>query len=275
MNFQNSIHFRPLVLSLILSLIFSSALYAEEPDEIIESSIVGDRFGLYIHVPEGYHPDSIYSLAIYMDANLKMGKELRRQISLPANQQLLENVIFVGIGHIGNYRTLRRRDFIPPVFTEGEYQVSKTPDFGHADQFYRFLTSELIPGLESRFQLNGRYSIIGHSFSGLFSYYCLFRNDAFFKNHIALSPSLWVNYDNIFEIEKNLFQNGKRLKGQLYHACGSWEWTNKVRSTSRKMSSIMTENHPSIHMNYSEFNGRGHHSMVPIALEEMIEKIQF
>jgi hypothetical protein len=93
--------------------------------QTIFSDFVKDSFELYIDLPPGFKKDKEYSIALYMDANLKMGKEIREQIKLPVNQQNLNNVIFVGVGHIGNYRVLRRRDFIPPVVKDGDTTITE------------------------------------------------------------------------------------------------------------------------------------------------------
>lgn len=243
----------------------------------IYSENVKDSFELYIDLPPNYQMDSTkYSVVFYMDANLKMGKEIRRQIKLEVNKQNLEYVIFVGIGHIGPYRKLRRRDFIPPVMNLGIIKESKDEYFGHADQFYEFLTLELIPYVNKKYPNNKRYSYIGHSFSGLFAFYCLFKDPTLFKNHIALSPSLWTNHNNFYEYERFYSTRNYSLPTNLYHACGTGEWTNKVLSTSRDMSRILNErNYSGFKYNYVEHKGKNHNGVVPVSLEFVFQEVKF
>lgn len=242
----------------------------------IHSSFVQDDFELYIDVPPAYSSQENYSVVFYMDANLNMGNELRRQIKLDDNKENLKNVIFVGVGHIGNYRKLRRRDFIPPVYTGGEVVASKDPDYGHADDFYNFLSSELIPYVNQNYPNNGRHSFIGHSFSGLFAFYCLMKSEVLFVNHIALSPSLWVNYDNFFEIEKTLYKDNKKLNTSLYHASGSLEWANKVLHSSRNMRDIIEgRSYPGLIYKYVEHQEKGHNGVVAVSLEHILRHSNF
>lgn len=244
--------------------------------QTIYSNLVKDSFELYIDLPPGFKQSKEYSIALYMDANLKMGKELREQIKLPVNRQNLENVIFVGIGHIGNYRILRRRDFIPPVVQDEDTTINADKDFGHADVFYSFLSQELMPLLEQQFNTNKRYTIIGHSFGGLFSFYCLLNQPAIFTNYVALSPSLWANYRNYFEQEKLFYQQNKQINGYLYHSCGTMEWINKVLYSSRDMRvSINSRNYKKLQYTYQEHQGKNHNGVVPVSLEYILANLPF
>ncbi len=263
--------------TLLSSVILSCSSKRNTSVPAIYSENVKDSFELYIDLPAGYHPDSnIYSVAYYMDANLKMGKEIRRQIRLEGNQKNLENVIFVGIGHIGNYRKRRRRDFIPPVMKNGTIKESNDPDFGHADIFYQFLTKELIPYINEQYPNNGNYTYIGHSFSGLFAFYCLFQPQPVFKNYVALSPSLWANYNNFYEYEKDFSSRQKTLNATLYHACGTAEWSNKVLSTSRDMSRILDDReYPGLNYTFVEHPGKNHNGVVPVSLGYLLKNLKF
>ncbi|MCE7995132.1 MAG: alpha/beta hydrolase [Roseivirga sp.] len=242
----------------------------------IHSEFVNDDFELYIDLPPRYSADSSYAVAFYMDANLKLGSQLRAQIRLKENTQNLGKVIFVGIGHTGNYRHQRRRDFIPPNVENGRVVQSKAVNFGHADAFYSFLTKELIPHINRQYPNNGSYSYIGHSFSGLFAFYAMLQPELVFKNHIAMSPSLWVNYNNFFEMEEAFGNDKTNMETYLYHACGTAEWANKVRSTSRKMKAVLNERaYKGLNYEYVEHAGKGHNGVVPVSLEYVLKNVDF
>ncbi len=261
---------------IILIALFSCTSKRNHSVPSIYSEIIKDSFELYVDLPPGYKSDSSkYSVAFYMDANLKMGKEIRRQIKLSSNEKNLQHVIFVGVGHIGPYRKLRRRDFIPPVMNLGITKDSKDRYFGHADKFYEFLTLELMPFINKNYPNNKTYSYIGHSFSGLFAFYCLFKDPSLFKNHIALSPSLWANSNNFYEYEKFYSSKNYSLPTNLYHACGTGEWTNKVLSTSRDMSRIFNDrSYTGFKYNYVEHKGKNHNGVVPVSLEFVFSEIK-
>jgi len=241
----------------------------------IYSKVVGDSLELHIHTPLDYSKSGNYSVVFYLDANLKIGNELRRQIKLAENQEKLKNVIFVGIGHIGDYRELRRRDFIPPIIQNKDTIFDEDPNYGRADRFYNFLTEELIPYIHQHYPNNGKYTLIGHSFGGLFAFYCLMKREAVFQNYIALSPSLWVNNHNFFEIEHHFQNLNLEPEGTLYHSCGSLEWINKVLYSSRRMKdTLLKRNSPKLKYIYAEHQGEGHNGVVPVSLEYVFKKIR-
>ncbi len=243
----------------------------------IYSEFVKDSFELYIDLPTNYNPaDSNYSVVLYMDANLKMGKEIRRQIKLDENTANLNQVIFVGVGHIGPYRKLRRRDFIPPLIKKGEPIENNDPNFGHADKFYSFLINELMPYINTQYPNNGNYSYIGHSFSGLFAFYAMLQPKPVFKNYISLSPSLWANYNNFFEYESDFREKQTSIPVNLYHACGTDEWANKVLSTSRKMNGILTNQpYDELTYEYIEHKGKNHNGVVPVSIKYVLKNTKF
>ena len=101
-------------------LLFSySILYGQFETNIKNeySNSVGDSFEIYISLPASYKPTSTYNVVYYCDANLNSGKYLQQLLTTNQFDSSLKNVIFVGIGHIGNYHVLRRRDFIFPSTT--------------------------------------------------------------------------------------------------------------------------------------------------------------
>ncbi len=239
---------------------------------VVYSTAVQDSFEIYTTLPQGYNANETYSIVFYMDANLKTGKEVRKQISLPENLAQLKKVIFIGVGHMGNYRELRRRDFIPPIVKKDDTVISNKKNFGHADKFYDFLATELIPLVQGKYKTNKRYSIIGHSFSGLFSFYCLLKKPDLFTNYIALSPSLWVNYRNYFDQEEWFNNQQKKMEGYLYHSCGSLEWINKVLNSSRNMRNVLTtRNYPDLKYTYQEHKGKNHNGVLGVSLEYVIK----
>ena len=82
--------------------------------EIMYSQYVQDSFEIYISTPPSFTSNSSYNIVYYCDANLKSGHHLQSLISTDQYNKSLGQVIFVGIGHIGDYHVLRRRDFILP-----------------------------------------------------------------------------------------------------------------------------------------------------------------
>lgn len=251
----------------------SSASYPEVLEtkkQIIYSNNVKDSFELYVTLPKNYSRNSIYPVVYYLDANLKSGKALRKVINKKEMAGDTVNTIYIGIGHIGNYRVLRRRDFITPHLTAGDSLYSNEDNYGHAENFYAFIKDELVPFVEKNYSASKQRTIIGHSFGGLFAFYCLFQQQSLFQNYIALSPSLWVNYENIYEFEKKCRNKTDTLNAHLYMRAGGNETINKVLPACNKMNSFLLS-HPytGLKLDYKVLEGEDHNSHVEKSLREI------
>lgn len=240
------------------------------------SKYVKDSFDIYISLPNGYDTSTVsFPVIFYMDANLKSGKEFRKAIYDARQHGKSLNAISVGIGHFRNYRELRRRDLITPfVKTTGDSLISDEDNFGHCEEFYQFLQQELIPFVEKEYRCDSNRSWVGHSLGGLFAFYCLFKQQPLFKNYVALSPALWINYDNIYDFEKKYYQQSTTLNANVYLCAGSWERLNKILTCARQMKKQLDERkYKGLHLVYKEYEGETHNSEVPVALAEILPEL--
>jgi uncharacterized protein len=241
------------------------------------STYVKDSFDIYISLPDGYDTSTVsYPAIYYMDANLKSGKEFRKMVYKARQKGKALNAISIGIGHFENYRELRRRDLITPfVKTNGDSLISNEENFGHCEEFYQFLQYELIPFVEKEYRCDSCRSWVGHSLGGLFAFYCLFKEQHLFRNYVALSPALWINYGNIYDFEKKYYKQSTRLDANVYLCAGSWERLNKIREGARQMKSYMNaRQYKGLNLVYKEFEGESHNSEVPIALAEILPALE-
>lgn len=243
------------------------------PTFTIYAENIKDKFEIYITQPEKLDSGVRYTTVYYLDANLKSGKKLRELLAeSPKN---LKNTIFIGIGHVGNYHVLRRRDFITPFIREGDSLVSHRKDFGHAEDFYLFLKNELIPLVDSLYPTNRERMILGHSLGGLFVFYCLFKNQCPFNQFAALSPALWINHYNIFDFEKKYHSKNNTLNANLYWGVGARESLNKIKRGGRKMLAVMEERqYVGLKYSYQELKGRTHNSAVGEELWSVLLALQ-
>lgn len=234
----------------------------------IYSQIVKDSFDIYVTLPASYKTDKTYDIVYYCDANLKSGKELRRQVMNGKDILENKNLIFVGIGHIGDYHQLRRRDFILPFISDND-TIPKSNDYGHINDFYLFLTSELDVQIQSTYSCSWKRTIIGHSLGGLFAIYCLFQNNNFFTNYIALSSALWVNNYSIYNFNK--ISDSLHYKSYLYLSAGSGETINRILPGAAAMNKFLKEKkYTNLELKYKVHKGKTHNSQVPESLKEVL-----
>jgi uncharacterized protein len=239
------------------------------------SKYVNDSFDIYVSLPDNYEAgNNNYNTVYYMDANLKSGKAMREAILDFRKNGSGINAIAVGIGHFRNYRELRRRDLITPFIASGDSLVSDEKNFGHCEEFYQFLQHELIPFIEKKYRCTQERSFIGHSLGGLFAFYCLFKKDHIFRNHVALSPALWINYGNIYDYEKKYFAQSQTLDARLWLCTGTRETLNKILEGGRDMKAWLDKRkYVNFDFRYKEFEDETHNSEVPKALAMILPEL--
>lgn len=237
----------------------------------IHSTLIHDNFEIYIDSHLKHNPGDSFKVLYYLDANLNSGKALREIFKDSNTRKQFENTLFVGIGHIGGYRTLRRRDFLVPEILNGD-TVDRSENYGHAERFYQFLKLELIPFINSEYSTyTDSNSILGHSFGGLFSVYCLLKNDSLFQNFYALSPSLWVNNGAIYDHD-HLTANSKN-NYYLFMSVGGLETLNRVKPATDKFQNyISNKNFPYLRMEYRIYKGKNHYSQVNNSFSEIFKE---
>jgi uncharacterized protein len=246
------------VFFILVFLCCSTLVFAQEKCGLY-SSHVQDSFDIFItkgKLTEGHSIRYIY----YLDAGIKSGKELRRQLGT-ASDSSLKNRIYVGIGHKGKFHQKRRRDFLP----KGEGNA------GTKNPFYLFLENELIPFVEQKYGSASGRSLLGHSFGGLFTISSMFRADRLFDTYFALSPSLWVNHYAIFEQEQAYNAQEQRLPVFFYLSTGSREKLNRILYGNRRLKVLFERrNYQGLQLVYKEHKGKTHNSQVPLSIKALV-----
>lgn len=241
------------------------------PTRIIYSKKVKDSFEIYINAPQNIDTNKKLSAFYYMDANLRSGKKLRELLANPEFSDKVNKTIFIGIGHIGDFHVLRRRDFILPEINNGD-TAGASVTYGQIENFYQFLKTELIPMIDSTYKTNStNNSILGHSLGGLFAFYCLFKNEPLFRNIYALSPSLWIDNYSIYRFN-HLTQDSLNKKN-LYFSCGGLEIFNRIKTGTNGMDLFLQkQNYPGISYKYEIHSGKTHNSQVENSLDFILRQ---
>lgn len=260
---------------LVSMLCLAVGMYTPLPAQTFRTTIttvyamaIKDSFAIYTSAPVAPMPGQPYDVVYYCDANLKSGNKLRALIAAATPDK---NLLFIGIGHTGNYHQLRRRDFILPAIN-GKDTIARSPLYGHAAAFYTFLEKELIPVAEKDIPVTGNRMIIGHSLGGLFAIYCLFRNDGLFNQFAALSPSLWVDKYSIYRF--NHIDTGMTRPSSLYLSAGSKETLNRIVKGANQFDAFLrTKNYSALQYRYAVHPGKTHNSQVPLSLQYLVDQL--
>ena len=140
----------------------------------IESGILEQSRGLYIHLPDKFDAEKTYPLVLVLDAEAAF-KSFAATTELMGWQELIPACIVIGIPNIN-----RELDYAPVI--EG------IPESGRADLMIQFYREELFPYLESEFN-TGRKILWGHSWLGSFSTYVMLTSPDLFDAYMSTSPT--------------------------------------------------------------------------------------
>jgi ferri-bacillibactin esterase len=260
--------FTPIIL---LSLTLLSCEQDKAPKTIFYSEKVKDSFEIYVSVPNKIDINKTYDVIYYCDANLKSGRKLRELITKIKYATKVNNTIFVGVGHIGNFHDLRRRDYILPQIRNGD-TAGRSVNYGQIENFYQFLKTELIPKINSVYKTNpDNNSIFGHSLGGLFVFYCLFKNENLFENYYALSPALWIDNYSIYNFNKLTKEN--MIKRNLYFSTGGFEIMNHIKKGTNRMENFLNaKKYENLNYKYVIHKGQTHNSQVEKSIDYILKQ---
>lgn len=210
----------------------------------ISSVSNGETYPVFISLPSGYGAtDKKYPVVYMLDAYSSFGIVMQSAKLLAFNKEL-PDLIIVGISSEGGSKEFnynRGRDYTPTTVTQNNRPGNREvilPASGGADRFLSFITNELIPFVESRYNIiSGDRTLIGHSLGGLFVTYSLLKNPDAFLRYVMISPALFWDDNYILKMESGLYKTGKSLNIIIYTSVGSLEsdifktpWTDFVDS---------------------------------------------
>lgn len=158
----------------------------------INSRELNERRILNIYLPAGYNKNDttkysvIYLLDGSADEDFIHVSGIVQFYSFPWINRLPKTIV-VGIATVD-----RKRDFTFP--TNIEKDKVQYPTTGHSDRFINFISNELQPYIEKKFNTTSSKTIIGQSLGGLLATEILLKRPELFSTYIIISPSLW--WDN-------------------------------------------------------------------------------
>ena len=135
----------------------------------LKSAVLGEDRIILVRTPAGYETNKLHYPVLYMtDGDAHMGHTASTIEFLTQNGRI-PDLIVVGITN-----TDRTRDLTPAKSTNknaaGELQF---PTSGGADNFLKFIETELIPEIEKEYRVQPYRILAGHSLGGLFAIHAM------------------------------------------------------------------------------------------------------
>ncbi|NOR27184.1 MAG: esterase [Lutibacter sp.] len=162
----------------------------------------------WVQLPENYNPNSSekYPVVYILD-----GKVLLKNLETVYENYLghyLPHMILVGISN----QTNRTRDLTTSQI-KMRHGAKFNQDTGGAEKFTKYIENELIPYIDKTYPTTNYRTLIGHSYAGLFTINMLINHNSFFKNYIAIDPSLdWDNQKLLKQAQEKLVSENFKEK---------------------------------------------------------------
>lgn len=229
----------------------------------IESNIVNEQRVINVWTPPNYKKKPQPLPVLYMpDGGIKEDfPHIANTVAKLVKNRSIPPVILVGIEN-----TIRGRDLTGHSDIEDDAQYCPTTD--GAKNFRGFISEELIPTINKKYNTSSHKGIIGESLAGLFVMETFFLKPQTFNFYIAIDPSIWWN-DHYLEREaKNYLNNIKNEKIKLWFAGSGAEdisiFTNKVART------LHTQAPESLTWKYSDEPNEEHHTIFRATKEKAL-----
>jgi predicted alpha/beta superfamily hydrolase len=228
----------------------------------LQSKFVGQEYKIDIFFPKDYKKEDKRYPAVYvLDAEYNFGCVAYIARRLIKNGDIPE-ILLVGIAYDTDYEDFyakRFRDSTPESRIHGR-------NSGGVEKFSQFVEQELIPFVDQNYRtIPGDRTIVGHSITGFYCCYALFRHPDLFNRYISISPSLWFSNDVIFEYEEAFASNRKDMKSAVYLSVGEEESQRMRDGSLRLHDTLLTRRYPHLKFHFSLVEGENHRSLFPFA----------
>jgi predicted alpha/beta superfamily hydrolase len=109
-----------------------------------------------------------------------------------------KNKSFIVVGITSPYNEKldygRNNDLLPVLETKNSIdRIGK--NYGNADNFFDFVSTEIIPYVDSHYRTLNNKIVVGHSFSATFVLNSFLDNPNLFNSYIAISPNMSLDND--------------------------------------------------------------------------------
>ena len=190
----------------------SSPPYEAPERLVIKSQVLGENRVVFVRTPPGYARGKERFPVLYMTDGDAHIQQASATVAFLASNARMPEMIVVGITN-----TDRTRDLTPTHVAQLPNNPSlRFPTSGGSDKFLKFVETELIPLVESKYRTQPYRVFAGHSLGGLFAVHTLLTRPELFNAYIAASPAL--QWDNFLLIgrAREFFEARKELGRTLF-----------------------------------------------------------
>ena len=155
----------------------------------IQSKTLGEARRINVYLPPAYADSPNVRLPVLYMPDGGIGEDFLHVaglVQVSVGNGTMRPFLLVGIEN-----TQRRRDLTGPTQSAEDKKIA--PQVGGSAAFRRFVHSELMPVVNTRYRTTKETAIMGESLAGLFVVETFFVEPDLFDTYIAFDPSLWWN----------------------------------------------------------------------------------
>jgi predicted alpha/beta superfamily hydrolase len=180
----------------------------------IQSKVLGEVRRINVYLPSAYTaaPDTPLPVLYMPDGG--MGEDFLHVaglVQVSVGNGTMRPFVLVGIEN-----TARRRDLTGPTESAEDRKIA--PQVGGSATFRRFIRSELMPAVNTRYRTTTETALMGESLAGLFVVETFFVAPDLFDTYIAFDPSLWWNDHELVNSASSRMRAGGSRHRTLYLA---------------------------------------------------------
>ncbi len=245
-------------ITLLLFFFYTIFMDAQVIYQPIESLKLGETRDLKIQLPRNYNPeDKIqYPLVIILDGDY-LFEPFGGNIDYQAYWGEMPQCIVVGV----NQGESREKD----LFYDKEIYFPAH----EGASFFEFIGMELIPFIESKYNVSQFRIVAGHDLSANFINYYLFKDNPIFRAYILLSPDLAP------EMATRIQDRFSSLKTDTFYYIATAE--NDIEYLKDKIVSHNAQlevlTNPKVHYRFDDFKDADHYSLVGLGIPKALNEI--
>jgi predicted alpha/beta superfamily hydrolase len=208
----------------------------------IDSKILGEERTLVVALPPTYEQGrSDYPVLYYLDADTLSANPL------PADLGTLPEMIAVGIAN-----TDRDRDMFPV------YVGPTRPTSGGAENFLRFLETEVIPLVDQKYRTTNQRILFGMSNSALFTVYALLKRPETFAGYLASSPMIGWCFEFMRDQAEAFVASHEPVDAFLYMIYGDDDSSRVIAAVPPLLEVIESDPRPGLRWEVAVIEGGSH-----------------
>ncbi|RDY59584.1 alpha/beta hydrolase [Flagellimonas nanhaiensis] len=232
-------------------------LGAQVKKEIFESFKLQERRDVSYYFPEDYSEEKKYPLLVVLDADYLFDLVVANS-KFYSSQGRMPQAIVVGIHQSEN--DLRWEDC--------DYdETSGLPNEKGAN-FYEFLGTEIIPYLETSYNIAPFKMFVGYDITANFGNYFLFKDRSFFNAYLSISPVLAT------EMESRVPARLSALDQEIFYTVVVEKEKTDDRQRILQMNhSIKSINKESLHYSFDEYEDADHTSIAAYGISKAFDNI--